>query len=100
MSFEFETLGALGNFFPRCETVLKSVKLSGFVRGRHSDWHNPVQFISAHGGQMVDYATLVVLPEPQLVNLSDYTLCAGGPALMFTGLLNGCTFCMLKHGAK
>jgi hypothetical protein len=53
-----------------------------------------------HSVQMVEYATLAVPPGNGTVNLTGYTLGAAGPVLMVTGLLNGCTFCMLKQGAQ
>ena len=61
---------------------------------------NPGQIIPTHSVQMVDYATLAVPPGNGPINLTGYTLGAGGPDLMVTGLLNGCTFCMLKMGAQ
>jgi len=58
------------------------------------------QIIPTHSVQMVDYATLVVPAGGGPINLTGYTLGAAGPDLMVTGLLNGCTFCMLKNGAQ
>jgi hypothetical protein len=58
----------------------------------------PVHVFPAHSVQMVNYNTLAVPPGTAPVPLNGYTLGGGGPALMVTGQLSGCVFCILPVG--